>query len=166
MGAHVEVKRHDEITLSEISACKPKKIVISPGPCAPDQAGISLDVIKTFYKDLPILGVCLGHQCMAQAFGGKIIRAPKVMHGKTSAIYHDGLGVFHNLPNPFDATRYHSLIAEEKSLPSDFIISARTSDDVIMGIRHKDYPIEGVQFHPESILTKVGHDLLKNFLKM
>lgn len=165
LGAEVLVKRNDEISISEIKTLQPEKIVISPGPCTPNEAGISLKIFDEFSEALPIFGVCLGHQCLAQAFGGKIVRAPFVMHGKTSEIYHDSKGVFQNLPNPFVATRYHSLIAEEESLPECLEISARTSDGTIMGLRHKTLALEGVQFHPESILTTVGHDLLRNFLE-
>lgn len=169
LGAEVEVHRNDEITIEEIRKLAPQKIVISPGPCTPDQAGISLDVVREFGGSIPLLGICLGHQSIGQAFGGKVIRAEDVMHGKTSTIHHSAQGVFHGLPNPFEATRYHSLIVEEATLPDCLEITAWTQTDgvprEIMGLRHKDLPIEGVQFHPESIMTPQGHDLLNNFLK-
>ncbi|PCI46981.1 MAG: anthranilate/aminodeoxychorismate synthase component II [Moraxellaceae bacterium] len=169
LGADVEVFRNDDISLDEITAKNPAHIVISPGPCTPNEAGISLQVIKQFAGKIPILGICLGHQSIAQAFGGKVIRAKQVMHGKTSAVHHNGLGVFEGLAKPFVATRYHSLVVEGSSLPDDFVITAWTEDeeggmDEIMGIKHKTLDVEGVQFHPESILTEYGHDLLKNFL--
>lgn len=162
----VKVYRNDAITLEEIEKMSPEKIIISPGPCSPREAGISIDVIKYFGDKIPILGVCLGHQSIGAAFGGKIIRSPEIMHGKTSLIYHDGKTIFTGIPNPFEATRYHSLIIERESLPDCLTISAWTSNGLIMGVRHKEYFIEGVQFHPESILTKVGKDLLKNFLEL
>ena len=169
LGAEVEVHRNDEITIEEIQKLAPQKIVISPGPCTPDEAGISLDVVREFGGTIPLLGICLGHQSIGQAFGGKVIRAEDVMHGKTSMIHHSKKGVFHGLPNPFEATRYHSLIVEKASLPDCLEVTAWTETDgmpqEIMGLRHKDLPIEGVQFHPESIMTPQGHDLLNNFLK-
>ncbi len=170
LGADVLVHRNDKITIDEIEALNPEKIVISPGPCTPNEAGISLDVINHFAGKKPILGVCLGHQSIGQAFGGKIIHANKIMHGKTSPIYHNNSSVFKDLENPFEATRYHSLVIEKASLPDCFDITAWTQNedgsmDEIMGISHKSLAIEGVQFHPESILTEQGHTLLKNFLE-
>ncbi len=169
LGEDVHVQRNDAITLSEISQLAPQRIVISPGPCTPDDAGISLAVIHEFSGKIPILGVCLGHQGIAQAFGGKVVRAKQVMHGKTSAIHHCQVGVFAGLPSPFAATRYHSLVAEQASLPDCLEITAWTADadggiDEIMGLRHRTLAVEGVQFHPESILTEHGHQLLRNFL--
>ena len=164
LGAEFNVHRNDKITLSEIEGMKPEKIVVSPGPCTPDEAGISVEVIKTFSGRIPILGVCLGHQSVAQAFDGKIIRAPKLLHGKTSSIFHDGKSLFKGLPDPFIATRYHSLIVERSSVPDCFEITAWTDDGIIMGLRHKEHQTEGIQFHPESILTSEGKNLLKNFL--
>jgi anthranilate synthase/aminodeoxychorismate synthase-like glutamine amidotransferase len=166
LGQDIRVYRNDKITLKDIEALKPEKIVISPGPCTPKEAGISVDLIKHFAGRIPILGVCLGHQSIGYAFGGEIIHAKKLMHGKTSIINHDGKTIFENLPNPFEATRYHSLVIERESIPDELEISAETDDGEIMGVRHKEYIIEGVQFHPESILTKVGKDLLRNFLKL
>ncbi len=170
LGADVVVKRNDKISLNEIDKLKPEKIVISPGPCTPNQAGISIDVVKNYYKKLPILGVCLGHQTIGQAFGGKIVPAKKIMHGKTSNIIHDGDYLFHDIPQKFTATRYHSLVIEQSSLPDSLLITASTDEDElsseIMGIRHKDYDLYGVQFHPESILTNSGHKLLENFLNV
>ena len=170
LGADVHVHRNDKITLEEIEALNPDKIVISPGPCTPNEAGISLDVIKHFSGKKPILGVCLGHQSIGQAFGGDIVHAGEIMHGKTSLIYHNNSSVFKGLSNPFKATRYHSLVIDKKSIPDCFEITAWTQTangelDEIMGIQHKTLPIEGVQFHPESIMTEHGHDLLKNFLE-
>ncbi len=164
LGASVTVARNDQITLDEVEALAPERIVISPGPCTPAEAGISVPLIKRFAGRVPILGVCLGHQAIGAAFGGRIIRAPKVMHGKTSEIFHRGAGVFTGLPNPFIATRYHSLIVERSSLPHVLEITAETEDGIIMGLRHRELEVEGVQFHPESILTPVGKDLLANFL--
>jgi anthranilate synthase/aminodeoxychorismate synthase-like glutamine amidotransferase len=166
MGQQLEVRRNDQITLDEIGARRPERIIVSPGPCTPQEAGISIPLIRRFAGHIPILGVCLGHQAIAAAFGGRIIRAQKLMHGKTSEIEHDGRGVFENLAKPFTATRYHSLIVERKSLPRDLEISAETADGVIMGLRHRKFRIEGVQFHPESVLTTSGFDLLKNFLRI
>ena len=169
LGARVKVVRNDEITVSEVAAIAPQGIVISPGPCTPDQAGISLEVIRRYAGSIPILGICLGHQCIGQAFGGHIVRAREVMHGKTSPIRHRGVGVFRGLPDPFVATRYHSLVIERASCPDCLELTAWTEDanggiDEIMGVRHREYPVEGVQFHPESILTEGGHDLLRTFL--
>lgn len=166
MVKKVEVYRNDKLTIKEIEEMSPEKIIISPGPCTPSEAGISIDVIKYFADKIPILGVCLGHQAIGVAFGGRIIRSYEIMHGKTSLIYHDGKTIFTGLPNPFEATRYHSLIVEKETLPDCLIVSAWTLNGIIMGIRHKEFKVEGVQFHPESILTKVGKDLLKNFLKL
>jgi anthranilate synthase component 2 len=170
LGADVEVYRNDEITVDEIKARKPEKLMISPGPCTPDEAGISMQAIKTFAGEIPILGVCLGHQSIGQVFGGKIIHAKEIMHGKTSKIYHKNTHVFKGLKNPYTATRYHSLVIEKESLPECLEITAWTETeagemDEIMGVRHKTMNVEGVQFHPESILTEHGHDLLNNFLK-
>ena len=170
LGADVEVHRNDEISIDEIKALQPEKLMISPGPCTPDEAGISMQAIKTFAGDIPILGVCLGHQSIGQVFGGKIIHAREIMHGKTSRIYHKSGHVFEGLANPYTATRYHSLVIEKESLPDCLEITAWTETDTgemdeIMGVRHKTMNVEGVQFHPESILTEYGHDLLNNFLK-
>lgn len=164
LGEDVKVFRNDKITIQEIERLKPKRIVISPGPCTPKEAGISIDVIKHFKGKVPILGVCLGHQAIGAAFGGEIVRAQRLMHGKTSMIHHDGKTIFKDLPNPFEATRYHSLVIKKETLPDCLEITAWTDMDEIMGVRHKEFLIEGVQFHPESILTRVGKDLLKNFL--
>ena len=166
LGADIEVRRNDEITVDEIEALKPEKIVVSPGPCTPDKAGVSVDVVKRFAGKIPILGVCLGHQSVGAAFGGEIIKARRLMHGKTSMIHHDGKTLFKNLPNPFEATRYHSLVLNRKNLPDCFEISAESDDKEIMGIRHKELLVEGVQFHPESILTVNGKELLGNFIHM
>jgi anthranilate synthase component II len=164
LGEDVEVYRNDEITLDEIARRQPARIVISPGPCTPNEAGISVPLIERFAGAMPILGVCLGHQSIGQAFGGRIVHARQLMHGKTSAIHHDGRGVFRELPDGFTATRYHSLVIERVSLPECLEVSAWTDDGEIMGVRHKALAVEGVQFHPESILTEHGHKLLKNFL--
>ncbi len=164
LGAEVRVFRNDKVTLDEIERLRPEKIVISPGPCTPKEAGISCDLIRRFGKKTPILGVCLGHQCVGAAFGGEIIRAPTIMHGKLSDITHDSKTIFQSLQNPFAAMRYHSLVINPEKLPPELTVSARTADDVIMGVRHKSFPVEGVQFHPESILTNEGKKLLKNFL--
>lgn len=169
LGASVEVVRNDRITLADVVAAAPQKIVISPGPCTPDQAGISLELIRSLAGSIPILGICLGHQCIGQAFGGRIVRAREVMHGKTSAIHHRGTGVFAGLPSPLIATRYHSLVIERASMPECLEITAWTTDahgaiDEIMGVRHRELEVEGVQFHPESILTEHGHAMLANFL--
>ena len=165
LGADIQVERNNCISISEIEALKPEKIVISPGPCTPTKAGISVEVIKNFAGKVPILGVCLGHQSVGAAFGGEIIKAGKLMHGKTSEVRHDGKTLFKDLPNPFTATRYHSLVLNRKTLPDCFEITAESEDNEIMGIRHKDLSVEGVQFHPESILTPNGKDLLKNFIE-
>ena len=161
----IRVFRNDRISLDEIENLKPDAIVISPGPCTPKEAGISVDAVKRFGPSIPILGVCLGHQSIGAAYGGAIIRAPYLMHGKTSEIFHDGKQIYHNLPNPFTATRYHSLIIDRKSCPGCLTITAETQDGLIMGVRHVKHPVEGIQFHPESILTKVGKELLKNFVE-
>jgi anthranilate synthase component 2 len=165
LGEDVRTFRNDEITIADIEAMKPDRICISPGPKAPAQAGISVEVLRHFAGKMPILGVCLGHQAIGEAFGGKVIRAKQVMHGKTSVIAHTGVGVFKDLPSPFTVIRYHSLAIERASLPSCLEVTAWTDDGEIMGVRHKDYDIEGVQFHPESILSEHGHALLKNFLE-
>ena len=165
LGEEVAVHRNDEIDLAEIHRLHPSHIVISPGPCTPNEAGISVPVINEFAGEIPILGVCLGHQSIGQAYGGKIIHAKELMHGKTSAMFHKGLGVFTALPSPFQATRYHSLVIEKASLPDCLEITAWTDDGEIMGVRHKTLPVEGVQFHPESILTEHGKALLANFLR-
>jgi para-aminobenzoate synthetase component 2 len=165
LGADIRVERNDQISIEEIESLNPKKIVISPGPCTPEKAGISVAVIKHFAGKVPLLGVCLGHQSVGAAFGGEIIKAGKLMHGKTSEVRHDGKTLFKDLPNPFTATRYHSLVLNRKTLPDCFEISAESDDNEIMGIRHKELPVEGVQFHPESILTPNGKDLLKNFIE-
>jgi para-aminobenzoate synthetase component 2 len=164
LGAEVVVKRNDEITLAEIAALAPKKIVISPGPCTPDESGISLEVIRHYAGKLPILGVCLGHQAIGQVFGATIVRAARVMHGKTSAITHNNQGVFHGLNNPLTVTRYHSLVIDPPTLPACFEVTARSDSGEIMGIRHREWDLEGVQFHPESILSEQGHDLLARFI--
>jgi len=165
LGQDVKVFRNDQVTVAEIEQLKPDHIVISPGPCTPNEAGVSIETIKAFAGKVPILGVCLGHQSIGQAFGGKIVHAKELMHGKTSMVYHTGKGVFRDLPSPFEATRYHSLVVERESLPDCLEITAWTDDDEIMGLRHKELAIEGVQFHPESILTEHGHKILANFLE-
>ncbi len=170
LGADVRVYRNDELSLPEIEALAPERIVISPGPCTPNEAGISMAVINHFAARIPILGICLGHQSIAQALGGEVVRAKRVMHGKTSPIYHAGQGVFHTLENPFTATRYHSLIVARNSLPEALEVTAWTQTpdgeiEEIMALRHRHYPLQGIQFHPESILTEYGHTLLKNFLE-
>ncbi|MHA2957654.1 aminodeoxychorismate/anthranilate synthase component II [Priestia megaterium] len=165
LGHELLVKRNDEITLSEIEVLNPDFLMISPGPCSPNEAGISLEAIEYFAGKIPVFGVCLGHQSIGQAFGGNVIRADKLMHGKTSEMHHDGRTIFKGLDNPFTATRYHSLIVEKSSLPDCFEISAWTAEDEIMAIRHKSLPIEGVQFHPESIMTSYGKEMLKNFIE-
>ena len=166
LGEDIRVFRNNKITTDQIESLQPSRIVISPGPCTPMEAGISVETIQHFGGRLPILGVCLGHQSLAVAFGGEVVRAERLMHGKTSKIRHDGKTIFNQLPNPFDATRYHSLIVRRETLPSCFEISAETAEGEIMGLRHRSLGIEGVQFHPESILTMAGKDLLRNFLKL
>jgi anthranilate synthase/aminodeoxychorismate synthase-like glutamine amidotransferase len=166
LGQQVRVVRNNEVAVDDIERMCPEYIVISPGPCTPNEAGISLDVIHRLAGKIPILGVCLGHQAIGQAFGGKVIRAQEVVHGRTSRVFHDDKGLFAGLPNPFEATRYHSLVVERSSLPDCLEITAKTWDEEIMGLRHKSLPVEGVQFHPESFLTKVGKDLLRNFLRL
>jgi para-aminobenzoate synthetase component II len=165
LGEDVRVYRNNKISVEQIEGLRPSRIVVSPGPCTPAEAGISVDTIKHFSGKLPLLGVCLGHQSLAVAFGGEVVRAERLMHGKTSKIQHDGKTIFRQLPNPFDATRYHSLIVKRGTLPSCFDVSAETAEGEIMGLRHRTLGVEGVQFHPESILTKAGKDLLSNFLK-
>ncbi|MCS6887054.1 MAG: aminodeoxychorismate/anthranilate synthase component II [Chloroflexus sp.] len=164
LGAEVEVVRNDQITVAEVAARHPDRIVISPGPCTPAEAGISVDVIRELGSQIPILGVCLGHQAIGAAYGGAVVRAPLVMHGKLSSIYHNGQGVFAGLPSPFRATRYHSLIVRRDDLPADLEVTAWTDDGLIMGLRHRSWPVEGVQFHPESIMTEGGKQMLANFL--
>ena len=166
LGEQPVVYRNDELTLDEIAAMKPDHILISPGPCTPTEAGISLALIERFKGEIPIMGVCLGHQSIGQAFGGDVIRASNLMHGKTSPILHTGKGVFEGLPSPFTATRYHSLIVKRETLPDCLEITAETAEGEIMGLRHKEFPIEGVQFHPESIVTEHGHQMLRNFLAL
>lgn len=169
LGAEMEVRRNDEVTVAEIERAAPEKIVISPGPCTPDEAGISVDTVRRLGGRIPILGICLGHQSIAQAYGGDIVRARRVMHGKMSAIHHSGRGVFEHLPDRFEATRYHSLVVRRETFPDCLEVTAWTrfedgSNDEIMGLRHREFDVEGVQFHPESFMTRVGHDLLRNFL--
>ena len=170
LGQEVEVRRNDQVTVQEVAALEPARIVISPGPCTPQEAGISIELIRRLAGQVPILGVCLGHQAIGAAFGGQVVRAAHVMHGKTSEIEHDGRTIFHGLPSPFTATRYHSLVVAEKGLPQELEITARARErdgtTVIMGLRHKRFPIEGVQFHPESVLTQRGKRLLENFLRL
>lgn len=166
LGEDVRVCRNDAISVDDIAAMAPRRIVISPGPCTPNEAGVSIETIRRFAGKLPLLGVCLGHQSLAAAFGGRVVRAGRLMHGKTSMIRHDGKTIFRDLPLPFEATRYHSLLVERESLPDCFEISAETEEGEIMGLRHKTLGVEGVQFHPESILTTAGKDLLRNFLKL
>jgi anthranilate synthase/aminodeoxychorismate synthase-like glutamine amidotransferase len=170
LGAEVVVRRNDQITVGEVEALAPERILISPGPCTPHEAGISMDLFRHFTGKLPILGVCLGHQALGAAFGGKVIRAPHLMHGKTSQVTHDGKTIFRDLQSPFTATRYHSLIVEERGLPAELEVSAWTTEPdgsrTIMGLRHRKYPVEGVQFHPESVLTSEGKKLVSNFLNM
>lgn len=164
LGEELQVYRNDKITLEEIERLNPDYLMISPGPCTPNEAGISMEVIRHFAGNIPILGVCLGHQSIGQVFGGKVVRAERLMHGKTSDVFHDGKTIFQGIPSPFTAARYHSLLVEEVSLPDELEVTARTADGEIMAVRHRDYPIEGVQFHPESIITQHGKQLLKNFL--
>jgi anthranilate synthase/aminodeoxychorismate synthase-like glutamine amidotransferase len=164
LGAEPVVARHDALTLDEVAAVGADAILVSPGPGRPEDAGLSNDVITRFGREVPVLGVCLGHQCIGQVFGGEVVRAPSIMHGKTSLVRHSGVGVFAGLPDPFEATRYHSLVVEPSSVPAELEVTAWADDGVVMGVRHRELPIEGVQFHPESILTAGGHDLLRNFL--
>ncbi len=166
LGADIRVYRNDETTAEEVERLSPERIVISPGPCTPREAGVSNDIIQRFTGRVPLLGVCLGHQCMGHVFGGEVVRAARLMHGKTSMIQHDGKTIFQGLPNPFEATRYHSLIIRRETLPDCLEITAETDEGEIMGARHKEHKVEGVQFHPESILTKCGKDLLRNFLAL
>jgi anthranilate synthase/aminodeoxychorismate synthase-like glutamine amidotransferase len=170
LGAEVVVRRNDQVTVAEVEAMRPERIVLSPGPCTPREAGISVDLIRHFAGRVPLLGVCLGHQAIGEAFGGKVVRAKNLMHGKTSQVEHDGKTIFQGLPSPMTATRYHSLIVEDKSLPAEFEVSAYTNerdgDRVIMGLRHRRLPVEGVQFHPESVLTDQGKKLIGNFLEL
>jgi anthranilate synthase component 2 len=165
LGAEVLVKRNDELSVADVAALAPEKIVISPGPCTPNEAGISVDLIRQLGARVPILGVCLGHQSIGAAYGGAVVRAPEVMHGKLSAIHHSDAGVFAGLPQPFQATRYHSLIVRRDDLPDELEVTAWTADGLIMGLRHRDQPVQGVQFHPESIMTDAGKQLLGNFLR-
>jgi anthranilate synthase/aminodeoxychorismate synthase-like glutamine amidotransferase len=164
LGADPLVHRHDELTIDEITALEPDAVLISPGPGRPEDAGLSNEIIRRFAGVRPVLGVCLGHQCIGQVYGGEIVRAPEIMHGKTSLVRHTGTGVFAGLPDPFEATRYHSLVVERASVPDELEVTAWTDDGVVMGLRHRTHDVEGVQFHPESILTASGHDLLRNFL--
>ena len=166
LGADPVVKRNDAITPEEVEKLRPERIVISPGPGTPAEAGVSMEVIRRMGKTTPILGVCLGHQCIAEVYGGKVVRADRLMHGKTSPIRHEGSGVFADLPNPFEATRYHSLIVEKASVPACLRVTADTAEGEIMGLQHREFPVHGVQFHPESILSREGKDLLRNFLKL
>jgi anthranilate synthase/aminodeoxychorismate synthase-like glutamine amidotransferase len=166
LGAEVVVRRNDELTPEEVEGLHPDRIVLSPGPCTPQEAGISIDLIRHMADKVPILGVCLGHQAIGAAFGGNVVRAPKLMHGKTSQVDHDGRTIFKGLDSPMTCTRYHSLIVEEKSLPGELEVSARTADGTIMGLRHRSFPVEGVQFHPESVLTIDGKRLIRNFLDL
>ncbi len=166
LGEVIEVHRNDQVTVDEIERRRPERIVISPGPCTPNEAGISNETLRRFAGKVPILGVCLGHQCIGHVFGGEVVRAPRLMHGKTSMIHHDGKTIFAGLPNPFEATRYHSLIIRRETLPDCLEITAETDQGEIMGVRHREHTVEGVQFHPESILTESGRDLLRNFLGM
>jgi anthranilate synthase/aminodeoxychorismate synthase-like glutamine amidotransferase len=165
MSETVKVYRNDKITIEEIKAQKPQAIFLSPGPCSPKEAGITVDVVREFHKTLPIMGICLGHQSIGYAFGGEVVRAGRIMHGKTSLVNHDGKTIFQGLPNPFSAGRYHSLIVRRESLPACFEISAETAEGEVMGLRHKKYPVEGIQFHPESVLTPQGKRIIRNFLK-
>ncbi|MGA8160041.1 MAG: aminodeoxychorismate/anthranilate synthase component II [Acidobacteriaceae bacterium] len=166
LGADVVVRRNDELTPEQVEALHPDRIVLSPGPCTPQEAGISIDLIRHMAGKVPILGVCLGHQAIGAAFGGNVVRAPKLMHGKTSPVEHDGKTIFSGIASPMTCTRYHSLIVEEKGLPAELEISARTADGTIMGLRHRRFPVEGVQFHPESVLTEDGKTLIRNFLQL
>ena len=165
LGAQVEVRRNDTVTVGEVEKLRPEKIVISPGPKTPKDAGVSMEVIVSLGPSTPTLGICLGHQCIGQAFGGRVVRAPELKHGKTSPIHHTGLGLLRGLPNPFEAGRYHSLVVDRQSVPADLEITAETAEGLVMGLRHRRYPVEGVQFHPESVLTPLGKQLLRNFLR-
>ena len=166
MGAEMTIRRNDELTVDEVEALAPERILLSPGPCTPQEAGISIELVQRFAGKVPILGVCLGHQAIGAAFGGDVVRAPKLMHGKTSEVEHDGKTIFSGVASPMTCTRYHSLIVSEKNLPSELEISARTADGTIMGLRHRNHPVEGVQFHPESVLTDDGKRLIRNFLEL
>ena len=166
LGQELEVKRNDMVTISEIKTLAPAAIIISPGPCTPDEAGVSLDLVREFGPSTPLLGVCLGHQCVGQAYGGNIVAAPVLMHGKTSAVHHHESGIYDGLPTPFEAARYHSLIVDRETLPNILEVDAETDDGLIMGFRHREHPVHGVQFHPESILTVAGKDLLAGFLNV
>jgi anthranilate synthase/aminodeoxychorismate synthase-like glutamine amidotransferase len=166
LGAEVQVKRNDSLTLADIEDMRPAYIVVSPGPCTPDEAGMSCAIIEAFGPRIPTLGVCLGHQAIGQVYGGQVVRAPEPMHGKTSLIYHQGQGILNDLPRPFEANRYHSLIVERATFPAELEITAETADGLIMGLRHRTHPVQGVQFHPESIMTPVGKNLLRNFLSL
>jgi anthranilate synthase/aminodeoxychorismate synthase-like glutamine amidotransferase len=170
LGAEVEVRRNDQVTVAEIEGLRPERIVVSPGPCTPHEAGISIELVRHFAGKVPVLGVCLGHQAIGAAFGGRVVRAPSLMHGKTSQVQHDGRTIFRDLPSPMTATRYHSLIVSKEELPKDLEVSATATDrdgsEVIMGLRHRKYPVEGVQFHPESVLTEAGKKLVANFLEI
>ncbi len=166
LGAEMVVRRNDELTVDEVEALAPERILLSPGPCTPQEAGISIELIRRFTGRTPILGVCLGHQALGAAFGGRVVRAPKLMHGKTSPVEHDGQTIFAGIASPMTCTRYHSLIVEDKGLPSELEVSARTADGTIMGLRHREFPVEGVQFHPESVLTVDGKRLIQNFLEI
>jgi len=166
MGAEMTIRRNDELTVDEVEALAPERILLSPGPCTPQEAGISIELVQRFAGKVPILGVCLGHQAIGAAFGGEVVRAPRLMHGKTSEVEHDGKTVFTGIASPMTCTRYHSLIVSEKNLPAELEVSARTADGTIMGLRHRNYPVEGVQFHPESVLTDDGKRLIRNFLEL
>ena len=166
MGAEMTIRRNDELSVDEVEALAPERILLSPGPCTPQEAGISIELVQRFAGKVPILGVCLGHQAIGAAFGGEVVRAPKLMHGKTSEVEHDGKTVFTGIASPMTCTRYHSLIVSEKNLPAELEVSARTADGTIMGLRHRNYPVEGVQFHPESVLTDDGKRLIRNFLEL
>jgi anthranilate synthase/aminodeoxychorismate synthase-like glutamine amidotransferase len=166
LGARTEVYRHDQFTIREVAMSRPLGIIVSPGPCAPSQAGLSCQLIHELGPSIPILGVCLGHQCIGEVYGGRVARAPRPIHGRTSVVHHDGEGVFRTLPNPLVATRYHSRVVDPDRLPASLVATAWTPDGILMGIRHKQYPVEGVQFHPESILTEAGYEILNNFLEL
>ena len=166
MGAEMTIRRNDELSVDEVEALAPERILLSPGPCTPQEAGISIELVQRFASKVPILGVCLGHQAIGAAFGGEVVRAPKLMHGKTSEVEHDGKTVFTGIASPMTCTRYHSLIVSDKNLPAELEVSARTADGTIMGLRHRNYPVEGVQFHPESVLTDDGKRLIRNFLEL